>query len=138
MNRRFIYCIFWIAFCTGCAAGQNHSPTIRNESQKVMVAPSFNWQTLGTSGVAMLPVISDIAPEGIQNNAAFEVSQAFKNNLPNVPFLPASDTMEILRQNGMQKEYKNWLAAYHAGGPVDPVLLHRIGQITAKRYLLLV
>jgi hypothetical protein len=86
----------------------------------------------------MLPVVSDIAPEGIRSNAAFEITEAFKKNLPNVPFLPAPDTMEVLRQNGMDKEFKNWFAAYQAGKPVDSAFPRRIGQITAKRYLLLI
>jgi hypothetical protein len=138
MIRRLGFFIISVAFCTGCAGARNHPPTVGNESQKVIVSPSFNWQTLEANGVAMLPVVSDMAPEGIRNNAAFEVSQALNKNLPNVKILPVSDTMEILRQNRMDKEFKNWLAVYEADGPINPALLHRIGRITGKRYLLLI
>jgi len=138
MTGRLGLAVLFVLFIAGCAHPMRHPPVVGNESQKVAVAPSFNWQTVGSSGVAMLPVVSDVAPEGIRNNAAFEVSQALNKNLPNVTVLPPSETMEILRQNRMDKEFKTWLAAYKAGAPPDPALLHRVGQATGKRYLLLI
>ncbi len=138
MIRRLSGWIVLVAFCAACATVQDRPLTVQNEAQKIMIAPSLNRQALEMGGVAILPVISKIAPEGIRNNTAFEVLQAFKNSLPNVSVLPVSDTMEILKQNGIEKELKTWLAAYQAGGPIDSVLLRRIGLITARRYLLLV
>ena len=138
MIRRLGCCLAWVVFLTGCAGARSHPLPVQNESQNTMAAQSFNWPALQTSGVAMLPVVSDIAPEGIRNNAAFEIAQTLNKNLPNVPLLSVSETMEILRQNRMDKEFKNWLAAYQAGGPVDSDLLRRVGEITQKRYLLLI
>jgi len=126
------------AFCAACATVQDRPLKVENEAKKINTAPSFNRQAVEAGGVAILPVISKIAPEGIRNNAAFEVQQAFKNSLPNVSVLPVSNTMEILKQNGVDKELKAWLAAYQAGGPIDPVLFRQVGLITEKRYLLLV
>lgn len=127
-----------VALCAACATVQDRPLKVETEAQKIMIAPSFNRQAVETGGVAILPVISKIAPEGIRSNAAFEVLQALKNSLPNVSVLPVSNTMELLKQNGIEKEFKVWLAAYQAGGPIDPVLLRRVGLITARRYLLVV
>lgn len=138
MTRPLSGWIVLVVFCAACATVQDRPLKVENEAKKIITAPSFNRQAVEAGGVAILPVISKIAPEGIRNNAAFEVQQAFKNSLPNVSVLPVSNTMEILKQNGIDKELKAWLAVHQAGGPIDSVLLRRIGLITERRYLLLV
>ena len=137
MMRRLGTWMMWSLLCTACATVGEPQPRIENEGQKIMIAPSFNRQVLEKGGVAILPVTSETAPEGIRKNAAYELHQALKNSFPDMPLLSDSKTLEILKQSGLDKAFLTWLKAYRSGGRVDPVLLRQIGLITERRYLLL-
>jgi hypothetical protein len=137
--KRFIYWIVLPFLCAACATVGGPPPTVENEADELQVASSFNLQTMEKSGVAILPVISETAPEGIRNETAIEIQVQMMNLVPNMALLSATKTMETLRaHDATRTELQAWLKSYRLGAPVDPALLRRVGLFTASRYLFLV
>jgi hypothetical protein len=117
----------------GCPAAL---PTeVKIEHQQRFVVPSFYREAVGMGGVAVLPFLGGVGPEGIRTDAAFELAQAYHRAFPRATVITKDDLLRTLRPGGLDQMATRLVREYETTQKLDPVLLLRLQQGVSVRYL---
>ncbi len=120
-------------FVWGCPAIV--PPEVKIEHQQRFVVPSFYREAVGIGGVAVLPFVGGVGPEGIRNDAAFELAQAYRRAFPRATVITKDDLMRALRPNGLDQAVMRLIKSYEATQKLDQAVLLRLRQDVSIRYL---
>jgi hypothetical protein len=120
-------------FAWGCPA--TLPPEVSIEHQLRFVVPSFYREAVGIGGVAVLPFLGGAGPEGIRNDAAFELAQAYRRAFPRATIVTREELMRTLRPSGLDKAVTRLVTGYEATQKLDPGALLRLQQDVSVRYL---
>jgi hypothetical protein len=121
------------ALVWGCPAAV--PPEVKIEHQQRFVIPSFYREAVGMGGVAVLPFLGGVGPEGIRTDAAFELAQAYHRAFPRATVIAKDDLLRTLRPDGLDQTAMRLVREYEATQKLDPVLLLRLQQGVSVRYL---
>ncbi|MBI3620940.1 MAG: hypothetical protein HY208_01950 [Nitrospirae bacterium] len=117
----------------GCAV--TLPPQVTIEHQQRYVVPSFYREAVGIGGVAVLPFLGGVGPEGIRNDAAFELAQAYRRAFPRATVITREELLRTLKPNGLDKAVARLVTGYEATQKLDPTVLLRLQQDVSVRYL---
>jgi hypothetical protein len=136
----FIYLAF-----SGCAAHfftvpsaealRNPPPPLSEKWETTFADPNFSYEDLKTGGMALLAILTPGAPEGLRQNAAFEIFQGLRARFPDVRVVPRSVVVEKIGAGDKMKELNLFLRTYEERRSVDPAPLKQWGEIEGVRYL---
>ncbi|MEW6324589.1 MAG: hypothetical protein AB1515_04310 [Nitrospirota bacterium] len=121
------------AILAGCPAVI--PPDVRLEHRVRFVEPSFIREFVPAGGVAVLPFVGGAGPEGIRNDAAFELAQAYRRAFPKAMVLTKDELLSRLRPKGLDKTALQLIQRYEETQKLDPSLLIRLEQAVPVRYL---
>jgi hypothetical protein len=110
-------------------------PEVKIEHQQRFVAQSFYREALGMGGVAVLPFLGGVGPEGIRTDAAYELAQAYHRAFPRATVITKDDLLRTLRPDGLDQTATQLVREYETTQKLDPVLLLRLQQGVSVRYL---
>jgi hypothetical protein len=122
-----------LAVLWGCAVIQ--PPQVSRQHDVQFVVPSFYRELVGAGGVAVLPFIGGVGPEGIRNDAAFELAQAYRRAFPRSTVITREDLLRNLRPQGLDQTLVQLITKYENSQKLDPSLMLRLGQSVSVRYL---
>ncbi|HXZ26082.1 MAG TPA: hypothetical protein VEI24_07675 [Nitrospiria bacterium] len=105
------------------------------DHQQRFVVPSFFREAVGMGGVAVLPFLNGVGPEGIRTDAAYELAQAYHRAFPHATVITKDDLLRSLRPEGLDKVVVQLVQTYDSTQRLDPVLLLRLRQVITVRYL---
>jgi hypothetical protein len=117
----------------GCPAAL--PPEVRVEHQSQFVGPSFFREAVGIGGVAVLPFLGGVGPEGIRTDAAFELAQAYHRAFPRATVITKDDLLRMLRPAGLDQVAIQLVREYDTTQKLDPAMLLRLQQGVSVRYL---
>lgn len=103
---------------TGCAAGIHTG----FEELHPAAAPVY------AERVAVLPVTAAAGSESYREVIGDSLLEAAERTYPNVEFLPAHQSLELLNQAGLAERFANLLVAYQQTGIYDRALLQQVGR----------
>jgi len=121
------------ALAWGCPAVL--PPEVTIEHQLRFVVPSFYREAVGIGGVAVLPFLGGVGPEGIRTDAAFELAQAYHRAFPRGTVITKDDLLRTLRPKGLDQIAVQLVRGYESTQKLDPALLLRLQQGVSVRYL---
>lgn len=117
----------------GCPAALPPEVHVNHQSQ--FVVPSFFREAVGIGGVAVLPFLGGVGPEGIRTDAAFELAQAYHRAFPRATVITKDDLLRTLRPAGLDQVAIRLVSEYDTTQKLDPTLLLRLQQGVSVRYL---
>ena len=121
-----------ILIFSGCAA------TIQNLSKTQYVKEGFNPNELNNYGIALLPIAAGQGQEGYRRPYGDAINTVMNNSFKEVNFIPWQQTMNILNDSSLTKEYEDLILTYRSTAIIDKTLMQDIGQVLNIRYLLFV
>lgn len=127
---------FLLFFFISCATPPPPEPSVENNILTIHLAKNFHPKMLETGGIAVLPVPAKNAPEGIRNNAIFEIQQALQIYFPKVRIVKKDDMVRRIRDAGMDREFNLFIKNLSENKTVDRLLLMKIGDVGGVRFLL--
>jgi len=110
-------------------------PEVISEHQERFVVKPFFREAVGLGGVAVLPFLGGVGPEGIRTDAAFELAQAYHRAFPHATVITKDDLFRSLRPEGLDKITTRLVQEYESTQKLDPALLLRLRQGLTVRYL---
>ena len=110
-------------------------PEVSVDHQLRFVVPSFYREAVGIGGVAVLPFLGGVGPEGIRADAAFELAQAYHRAFPRATVITRDDLMRTLKPNGLDQIATRLVREYDSTQKLDQALLLRLQQGISVRYL---
>lgn len=128
--------LFLLLFFISCATSPPPEPSVENNILTIYLAKNFHPKMLETGGIAVLPVPAKNAPEGIRNNAIFEIQQALQIYFPKVRIVKKDDMVKRIRDAGMDREFNLFIKNLSENKTVDRLLLMKIGDVGGVRFLL--
>ena len=131
----------WLA--AGVAAGALSSagcpvmlpPEVNLEHRVRFVVPSFYRELVPAGGVAVLPFVGGAGPEGIRNDAAFELAQAYRRAFPKASVLTREELLTRVRRDGLDTMMLQLLKRYEETQKLDASILIRLERSVPVRYL---
>lgn len=133
---RNIIIISLLFFFISCAALPPPEPSVENKITDIYLSKNFNPKLLETDGIAILPLPAKIAPEGIRNNAIFEIQQALRIYFPKARIIKKDEIVMNMRNAGMDREFDRLIKELSDNKTLDRPLLMKIGVISGARFLL--
>ncbi len=131
--------LFAVLF-SGCAvlfpSPKPPSP-IEGSADAGWVSPQLTQQEMKTGGVTLFAILSSGGPEGIRQNAAYEIFQGLRASFPEVRIVPRSDVVEKIDSAGRSSEYHSFVKNYEVRRKIDPDILKQWGEVAGTRYLLI-
>lgn len=113
----------------------NPPPPLEEKSETTLLKADFSYEKMKTGGIALLAILTPGAPEGLRQNAAFEIFQGLRVHFPEVRVIPRSDAVEKIDAAGKTPELKRFLKNYEEERSMNPALLKELGEIEGVRYL---
>ena len=123
-------------FLISCAALPPPEPSVENKINNIYLSRNFDPKALETDGIAILPMPVKIAPEGIRNNAIFEIQQAMQIYFPKARIVKKDEMVTNIRNAGMNREFDLLIKGLSENKTVDRSLLSKVGEIGKARFLL--
>ncbi len=135
----------WIGLAlSGCAAHftvpsaqalLNPPPPLEERWETTFLNPDVSHESLKTGGIALLAILTPGAPEGLRQNAAFEIFQGLRAHFPEVRIVPRSDVIEKVSAADKMPELQAFLKNYEEHRPIDAGRLKEWGELEGVRYL---
>jgi hypothetical protein len=99
-------------------------------------------QSLDTAHLASEPVavLGVVAPPGLQGfspSLSLALVRAIANARPPIRAIPGYETLSLLNEQGLARDYADLISGYASGGILERQRLRRIGSALASRYLML-
>lgn len=122
-------------FFVSCAVLPPPEPSVENRISDIYLSKNFHPKMLETAGIAVLPLPVKNAPEGIRNNAIFEIQQALQIYFPKARIVKKEDIVTSMRNAGMDRELSRLVKELSENKTLDGSLLMKIGDIGKVRFL---
>ncbi|HLG22885.1 MAG TPA: hypothetical protein VI382_08710 [Candidatus Manganitrophaceae bacterium] len=129
--------IWSVILFMGCAASPVASSPIEQRQETEFAAPEFSRESLQKGGLALLAILSEGAPEGVRQNAAYEIFQGLRASFPETRVIPRSDAVEKIVSSDKEAEYRSFVKNYEERRSMDPGQLKQWGDLEGVRYLLI-
>lgn len=113
----------------------NPPPPLEERWATTLVNPELSHENLKAGGIGLLAILTPGAPEGLRQNAAFEIFQGLRAHFPEVRVVPRSDMVDKIIAAEKMPELKVFLKNYEEQRPLDLVRLKQWGEIEGVRYL---
>lgn len=112
----------------------NPPPPLEEKWETTLHRPDFSHEELKAGGVAILAVLTPGAPEGLRQNAAFEIFQGLRAHFPEVRVVPRSDVVQKIGKADRLPELNAFLKNYEERRTIEADLLRQWGEIEGVRY----
>ncbi len=119
----------------GAAACATAPPLVEHHPRGLFKAPTFDMKLLQGRALAVLPVAHTV-PDGIRNNAAYELAQAVGRRFPSLHLVPASELVARAKQANILGDLERLISGYEQRGTIDRPILRKIVLTQDSRYLL--
>lgn len=123
---------------TGCAAlfaPPNVPPPVQEYTQVDLVSSRLTPEALKSGGLAVLAVLITDAPEGFQQNAAYELFQGLRFSFPQAHIIPRAAAIDKVIAADRLQEYKAFVKAYPEKRRMTLDEAKYWGEIEGVRYL---
>jgi hypothetical protein len=128
-----------VGLCAGLLLGGGCAvtvpPTVQLEHRVRFVVPSFSRELVVAGGVAILPFLGGVGPEGIRRDAAFELGQAYRRAFPQATVLTRDELANRLKRDGLDQVVSRLITKYEDTNKLDLSLLIRLERAVPTRYL---
>lgn len=134
--------MFWVVLSCGCAAHftvpsakalKQPMPPFDERVKTTLYYPGFSNASVNEEGLAILGILKG-GPEGLRQNAAFELFQGLRVFFPHARIVPRKDVIRRARESGRFDELSALLEAYETRRVLDPAALARWRDIEGVRY----
>jgi len=135
---RHILLLSFVVFLSGCAAllsPPSTPPPVQNHSETDFVSPHLTREGLKSGKLAILAVLSPGDPEGMEQNAAYEIFQGLRSALRDVPIIPRSDAIKKIIAAEQLPAYNAFVRNYQEKRVMDLDRLKKWSEIEEARYL---
>lgn len=113
----------------------NPPPPLEERWETTLIRPELSYGSLKAGGVGLLAILTPGAPEGLRQNAAFEIFQGLRAHFPEVRIVPRSDMADKISAADKMPELKAFLKDYEEQRPIDLARLKQWGETEGVRYL---
>lgn len=128
----------FVLFSFGCAALFSppvaRSP-VQGYSETEFVSPHLTQEGLVSGKLAILAVFSPNDPEGMEQNAAYEIFQGLRSSFRDVRIIPRSDAVKKIASADELPAYEAFLKEYEEKRIIDLDALKKWGELEEVRYL---
>ncbi len=140
MKRQYFMILF--VFLSGCAtyftvpseeAFRQPFPPITENVKTTLYRSSFSNETVNEEGMAILGVLKG-GPDGLRQNAAFELFQGLRAKFPSARIVPRKDVIQRARNSGRFKTLNQLLKEYQERRVIDQEALREWRVIEGVRY----
>ncbi len=141
MNKWFLLLVI---FFYGCAthftvpseeALKHPFPPVNNQVKTTLYSPEFTSARLDREGLAILGILKG-GPEGLRQNAAFELFQGLRAFFPATRIIPRKDVINRARNNEREHALDQLLIAYDERRVIDSEALKHWQKAEGVRYFL--
>ncbi|MFQ5543365.1 MAG: hypothetical protein ACE5FY_03315 [Nitrospiria bacterium] len=140
------YAVILALFLGGCGgfftvpskhALKQPRPPIQEHSKTTLFdgPADFSHKTLSEGGIALLGILSPGEPEGLIQNAAFELFQGLRTTFPKMRIIPRKDVIQKISEVGKSQDFEAFLKSYQASRVMDVARLREWGEIEGVRFL---
>ncbi len=133
---RNIIALSLLILLVSCATIPPPEPSVENRISDIYLSRNFHPKLLETDGIAVLPLPVKKAPEGIRNNAIFEIQQVLQVYFPKARIVKKDDIVISMKNAGMDRELSLLVKDLSENKTPDRSLLMKIGEIGKVRFLL--
>jgi hypothetical protein len=98
---------------------------------------SFNLTDLKAGRVAVLGLIAPPSLQGFTPSLSLALIGAVANAHPPIHTIPGYETLSLLNEQGLARDYADLISGYASGGILERQRLRRIGSALASKYLML-
>ncbi len=130
--------VIFLSGLSGCAAlfsPPNAPPPVQHYSETELISLRLTRESLKSGGLAVLAVLSPRAPEGMQQNAAYEIFQGLRSSFPEVHIIPRSDAVGKIVSADQLPAYKAFVKDYEEKRKMNLDALKKWGEVEGVRYL---
>ena len=113
----------------------NPPPPLEERWETTLIEPELSYGSLKAGGIGLLAILTPGAPEGLRQNAAFEIFQGLRAHFPEVRIVPRSDMADKIIAADKMPELKVFLKNYEERRPIDLARLKEWGELEGVRYL---
>jgi hypothetical protein len=113
----------------------NPPPPLEETRETTLIKPDLSYESLKLGGIGLLAILTPGAPEGLRQNAAFEIFQGLRAHFPEVRIVPRSDMVDRIAAAEKMPELNVFLKNYEEQRPIDLARLKQWGEIEGVRYL---
>ena len=132
---RSIIALFLLILLVSCATVPLPEPSVENRISDIYLSRKFHPKLLETDGIAVLPLPVKKAPEGIRNNAIFEIQQVLQVYFPKARIVKKDEMVTSMINAGMDRELNRLVKDLSENKTPDRTLLTKIGEIGKVRLL---
>lgn len=138
-----LLCSFLSAGCAALNSMQAASPPIEQRTETELVSPQFSREALRAGGITILAMLTNGAPEGMRQNAAYEIFQGLRTSFPDVRVVPRASAVENIAAAGKivsadkEKEYVAFVRTYEERRSMDLDQLKEWARLEGTRYILI-
>jgi hypothetical protein len=100
-------------------------------------AQSLDAARLASEPVAVLGVVAPPSLQGFSPSLSLALVRAIANARPPIHAIPGYQTLSLLNERGLARDYADFISGYASGGILERQRLRRIGSALASRYLML-
>lgn len=129
---------FFVLFLSGCAALFSPTgvpPPVQEYSESELISPHLTKEGLKSGKLAILAVLSPRDPEGMEQNAAYEIFQGLRASFRDVHIVPRSDAVEKIISADQLPAYKAFVKEYEEKRAMNLGALKKWGEVQGVRYL---
>lgn len=130
-----VHRIGMVLLLSGCAASMSAAAPIQQRLETEMISPEFSRENLRSGGLVILAVLTAGAPEGVQQNAAYEIFQGLRSSFPEVRVISRLDAIEKITSADRVAEYRAFVKKYEERRSMNLDQLKQWAQIEGTRYL---
>lgn len=121
--------------CAAMTAPPGTPPPVQNYSETDFISPHLTREGLKSGKLAILAVTSPHDPEGMEQNAAYEIFQGLRGSFRDVPITPRSDAIKKIVSAEQLPAYNAFVKNYEEKKVLNPGDLKKWGEIEEVRYL---
>ncbi len=133
---RSIIALSLLVLLVSCATVPPPEPSVENRISDIYLSRNFHPKLLESDGIAVLPLPVKKAPEGIRNNAIFEIQQLLQVYFPKARIVKKDEIVTSMISAGMNRELNSLVKDLSENKTPDRKLLTKIGEIGKVRFLL--
>ena len=100
-------------------------------------AQSLDAARLASEPVAVLGVVAPPSLQGFSPSLSLALVRAIANARPPIHAIPGYQTLSLLNEQGLARDYADLISGYASGGILERQRLGGIGSALASRYLML-